>query len=68
MPSILRGFAGSFAFPMTIQVKMSESPKKKHLIAATTTAIIMNADQILLRAILIGYWVRKVMMKIIIEF
>jgi hypothetical protein len=38
---------------------MSESPRKKHFMAATITAMIMNADQILLRAILIGYWVRK---------
>jgi hypothetical protein len=51
MPSILRGFAGSDALPITIQVNMSLSPIKKHLIAATTTAMIMKADQILLKAI-----------------
>jgi hypothetical protein len=55
IPSILSGFAGSLALPITIQVKISVSPKKKHLIAATTTAIMMNADQILLSAILMGY-------------
>jgi hypothetical protein len=55
MPSILRGLAGSLAFPITIQLKISDSPMKKHLIPATTIAMIMNADQILLKAILIGY-------------
>jgi hypothetical protein len=55
IPSILRGLAGSLALPITIQVKISVSPMKKHLTPATATAIIINADQILLRAILIGY-------------
>src|SRR5436189_284454 len=48
----LFGFNGSSALPTTIQLKISVFPKKKHLIAATTIAIIINADHILLRAIL----------------
>ena len=51
MPSNLSGLAGSDALPVTIQVKMWVSPKKKHLIPATVIAIMINADQILLNAI-----------------
>jgi hypothetical protein len=51
MPSTFRGFAGSLAFPMTIQLNICVSPKKKHLIAATVTAIMIKADHILLKAI-----------------
>jgi hypothetical protein len=55
MPSTFNGLAGSLAFPITIQENISVSPKKKHLIPATTTATMMNADQILLSAILMDY-------------
>jgi hypothetical protein len=50
IPSILRGLAGSEAFPLTIQVKIWVSPKKKHFTPATKRAIMMNADHILLKA------------------
>jgi hypothetical protein len=50
MPSTFSGLAGSLALPITIHENISVSPKKKHLIPATTTAIMMKADQILLNA------------------
>jgi len=51
IPSTPKGFPGSLAFPMTIQLKISDCPRKKHLKQATTIATIMKADHILLNAI-----------------
>jgi hypothetical protein len=51
IPSSFSGLLGSAAFPITIQLNICVSPKKKHRIPATKTATMINADQILLKAI-----------------
>ncbi|MOA42855.1 hypothetical protein D3C78_1649470 [compost metagenome] len=51
IPSSFKGFVGSSALPMIIQLKISLCPKKKHFMPATTIATIIKADQILLNAI-----------------